>query len=151
MAIHARASIVINRPIREVWSYLEDEKKNQAWRGQYVNQVTRLTPGPIAVGTQFQGTMRGGPYVTEITRYEPPEHYAWKYITYPPGQIRGRDGSYHLTSLGQRTRFELEETFDTVGLLGTILSFPGSLLGRWVVGPQLLKRLKRTAESQTTS
>jgi uncharacterized protein YndB with AHSA1/START domain len=148
MAIHAHASIVINRPIKDVWSYLDDEAKNQAWRGQYVNQITRLTPGPTAVGTRFQGTMRGGPYVTEITRFEPPTHYAWKYISYPPGLIRGRDGSYHLTDLGQSTRFELEETFDTVGMLGAVLSLPLSLLGGWLVGRPLLLKLKAAAEGQ---
>jgi uncharacterized protein YndB with AHSA1/START domain len=151
MAIHIRASIVINQPIQEVWSYLDDERKNQAWRGQYVSQVTRLTPGPTAVGTRFQGTMRGGPYVTEITRYEPPEHYAWKYITYPPGQLRGRDGSYHLTLLGQRTRFELKETFDTVGLLGKVLARPLSLLAGLFVGQPLLRRLKSVAERPSNS
>lgn len=148
MAIHGRTSIVINRPIEEVWSYLDDEAKNQAWRGQYVNKVIRLTPGPTAVGTRFQGTMRGGPYVTEISRFEPPTDYAWKYLSYPPGRIRGRDGSYHLTSLGQATRFELEETFDTVGVLGALLSVPLSLVGGWLVGGPLLRKLKRTAESQ---
>jgi hypothetical protein len=151
MAIHLRSSIVISRPIQDVWTYLDDEVKNQAWRGQYVSQVTRLTPGPTAVGTRFQGTMRGGPYVTEITRFEPPAHYAWKYITYPPGRLRGRDGSYHLTAVGQRTRFELEETLDTVGLLAKVSTFPLSLLAGLVVGRPLLRRLKTVAESPSKS
>jgi hypothetical protein len=151
MAIHVRSSIVINRPIQDVWSYLDDETKNQAWRGQYVSQVTRLTPGPTTVGTHFQGTMRGSPYVTEITRYEPPTHYAWKYITYPPGRLQGRDGSYHLTEVGQRTRFELQETFDTVGLLANVLAVPLSLLAGPLIGQPLLRRLKGVAEGPSRS
>lgn len=148
MAIHAHASIVINRPVQVVWSYLDDETKNQSWRGQYVNQVTRLTPGPTAVGTRFQGAMKGGSYVTEITRYEPPTHYAWRYISYPPASIRGRDGSYHLIAMDKATRFELEESFDTTGVVGAVLSVPLSLLGGWLIGRPLLRKLKAAAESE---
>lgn len=151
MAVHLRGSIVINRPIQEVWSYLANEANDPVWRHPYAKEVTRVGAGPTAVGTRFQGMLRNGPYVTEITHYEPPVRLSWRFVSYPSGPLREREGSYLLSAEGQSTRMTLEVAADTVGLLGTVLSFPLSILLRTVVGPQLLKQLKAAIEGRTTA
>jgi uncharacterized protein YndB with AHSA1/START domain len=149
MAIHLRASIVINRPIQEVWSYVVDEANSPVWRRPYSKQVTRVGAGPTAVGTRFQGVISSGTYVSEITHYEPPVRMSWRYVSYPAGSVKGREGSYLLASEGPSTRMTLDETSDAVGLLGPVLSFPLTVLLSAVIGPRLLKQLKAEVEGPT--
>ena len=155
MTIQLRKSIVINRPIQEVWSYLDDEANDPVWRHPYVKQVTRIETGPSKPGTRFQGIFPEGPYLTEVTHYEPPVRMAWKFVSYPARPLKGwmelkeREGSYLLSSEGQGTRMTLEVTADAFGLLGTVMSFPMSILLRTILAPQLLKHLKQEVEGQT--
>src|SRR5258708_2999183 len=144
--------MVINRPIQEVWSYIVNEANAPIWRRPYVKHVTRVGAGPTAVGTRFQGVMSsGGTYVTEITHYEPPVRMSWAFVSYPAGPMKGREGSYLLAAEGPGTRVTLDETSDAVGLLGTALSFPTSVLLTAVIGPRLLKQLQAGIEGRTTA
>ena len=154
MVIRLHASIVINRPIQEVWSYVVNEANAPVWRRPYVKQVTRVGPGPTAVGTRFEGvTTSGGTYVTEITHYEPPVRMSWRYVSEETtGPLRGRGGSYVLASVGPGTRMTLDETSDPVGVVGTVLSFPPIQAAvNAVLAPRLLRQLKAAIEGRTTA
>lgn len=148
MTIQLRISTVINRPIQEVWSYLDDEANDPVWRRPYVKQVIRIETGPSKPGTRFQGIFPEGPYQSEVTHYEPPVRMAWKFVSYPARPLKEREGSYLLSPEGQGTRMTLEVTADPFGLLGTVMSFPMSILLRTILGPQLLKQLKQGVEGQ---
>ena len=147
MRIQARGSILINRPIQEVWTYLDDEANDPVWRRPYIKQVTRLEPGPTKPGARFRGINPSGVYLNEVTLYEPPLRMSWKYVTFP-GPLKARDGSYVLSLEGEGARMTLEERYDTPGLLGALLSLPASIMLNAVIGPRLLKQLKAGVESR---
>ena len=48
-------SIVVARPIREVFEYATDPRNDPAWHTTVVS-VRQLSPGPIGAGTVFAGT-----------------------------------------------------------------------------------------------
>ena len=51
------ASVVISRPLREVWGYITDAGNLSVWEPAVV-EATQITDGPVAVGTQWRGTFR---------------------------------------------------------------------------------------------
>jgi uncharacterized membrane protein len=66
-------SIVINRPLNEVFALLSDLEKNLKWRASQ-EEVTKMSEGPIGVGTTYRTVnhvlsqrMEGE---SEVTEYE---------------------------------------------------------------------------------
>jgi uncharacterized protein YndB with AHSA1/START domain len=51
------ASVLIDRPVGEVWDYVTSAENLPVWV-PVVHEVTKITDGPVGVGTQWQGTMR---------------------------------------------------------------------------------------------
>ena len=45
-------SIIINRPIEEVFAYVSDLRHSQEWQNGLL-EVRKITEGPLGVGTQF--------------------------------------------------------------------------------------------------
>ena len=146
MGIRVRKSVVIGRPISQVWSYLDNEGNDPIWRRPFIKQVTRLDPKPTHQGAKFRGTSPSGDYLTEVTRYEPPTRMSWTYISYS-GPVKAKEGRYLLEKEGDGTRMTLEESYDTPGALA-LLSIPITLMLGLVVGPRLLKQLKAGVEAQ---
>jgi hypothetical protein len=146
MTIHSRASIIINRQMEDVWSYLDDETHDPVWRRPYVKQVTSVATGPHRVGSIFEGVSRNGLYVTEVTVYEPPTRMSWRFVSYPAGPLKEREGSYLLSPEGQSARMTLEVVADTVGVVGAVLSLLAPILLRFI-NPRLLNQLKAAVEA----
>jgi uncharacterized protein YndB with AHSA1/START domain len=51
------ASVLIARPVDEVWEYLTTAENLPVWL-PVLDAVTQITDGPVGVGTRWQGTMR---------------------------------------------------------------------------------------------
>jgi uncharacterized membrane protein len=51
--IKVEASIVINRPIEEVFAFLSDMENNLKWRSSQI-EVKKTSEGPIGVGTTYR-------------------------------------------------------------------------------------------------
>jgi hypothetical protein len=71
-----RASVTVNRPIREVFDFLAEGRNNSMWRSD-VSMVARISSSGLGVGTTFFQKVldgRGGTVdeTYQITRYEPP-------------------------------------------------------------------------------
>ena len=68
------ASIVIHRPVEEVFEYMDDVSREHEWQPQ-LEEAEQLPPGPAGVGTrrryvsEFMGRRVENTYV--IRRYEP--------------------------------------------------------------------------------
>jgi uncharacterized membrane protein len=84
---HIEESIIINRPIEEVFAYVSDFRNTAQWQSGVVD--VRVTPeGPMGVGTQatvvraFLG--RRLEMTVEMIEYEPPTKQAFKAISGPP-------------------------------------------------------------------
>jgi uncharacterized protein YndB with AHSA1/START domain len=72
-----RNTILINRPIDEVFDFAVDSRNEFKWNPK-VRVMTKVTDGPIGLGTRMAAkwTM-SGPIEMECTEYEPPYRWAW--------------------------------------------------------------------------
>jgi uncharacterized protein YndB with AHSA1/START domain len=140
-------SIVIDRPVEQVWAWLNDEQHELIWRRPYLKELHRT--GPYALGTRFDGINNGGGkldrFVDEVTEYRPPERIAWRQVTnvatFP------RAGSYTLEGRDGNTKFTLEIEIGFTGI-ARVLERPMSAMAGKVVGPTLLKQLKEAIEKE---
>jgi uncharacterized protein YndB with AHSA1/START domain len=67
-------SITINRPVEEVFAFLEDIENLAKWNEQ-AGQAEQTSQGPMGVGTTYRGSSefmgRKMEWTSEITEYEP--------------------------------------------------------------------------------
>jgi uncharacterized membrane protein len=72
--IHIEHSIIINRPLDEVFAYVAEPANDAAWNEPIVS-TELLTPGVVGVGCRFRHTVRfvGQQFATtgEVIDYEP--------------------------------------------------------------------------------
>jgi uncharacterized protein YndB with AHSA1/START domain len=86
------ASVVINRPVEEVFAYVVDPNNTAQWAGPVV-EAKQTSEGPVGLGTtstrvtQFLGRSMEATY--EITEFEPNKYYA-DTMTSGPVPINGR-------------------------------------------------------------
>lgn len=68
-------SILISRPVEEVFDFVADERNEPAYNPQ-MRSVGKATPGAIGVGTRWQVVMSSGkratPFEVEVTEYTRP-------------------------------------------------------------------------------
>ncbi len=109
--MNVKSSIVIDRPIEQVWAYLDDHAHELEWRSPSLRRLHQVGNGPTGVGTRYEGVIAMGrreyPYVNELTLYEPPTRVSWKAIS-SAGWVVGSSGSYILEPDGVRTRLTHE-------------------------------------------
>jgi uncharacterized protein YndB with AHSA1/START domain len=84
---HATATVIVDRPIGEVFAFLADGMNEPAWRPG-VTDVSHVAETGTAVGATFKQTMKGpggrsipGDY--RITRYEQPTRLDFEVIAGP--------------------------------------------------------------------
>jgi carbon monoxide dehydrogenase subunit G len=102
-------NIVIDRPIEEVWDYVNDPAKDVMWQST-LRESQQLTDGPVGVGTrvrevrQFLGIRVETTW--EFTEYEPTSTSAIKSVA-GPVPLNGRyalepaNGGTRLTVIGE--------------------------------------------------
>ena len=77
-------SIVINRPIEEVFAVLADLENDIKWRSEWV-ETKNMSGGSIGVGATFRLTGeflgRRMPIIYEVIEYEPNQNAAWKTVS----------------------------------------------------------------------
>jgi len=148
--MQTQATITIDRPIRDVWNYLDDHHNDVVWRRPQLRKLEQVGTGPVRVGTRFEGAVvaigpKEYPYMNEITAYEPPSRVAWKAIS-SAGWMIGREGSYELESDGdRRTTMVFSVTMEPIKLAGKLVAPLLSPMGSNLVMP-LLKQLKEAVE-----
>lgn len=147
MASRITGSVVIDRPVEQVWAWLNDEQNELIWRRPYLKALHRT--GPYAVGTVFEGINNGGGkvdhFVDEVTEYMPPVRIAWRQVTdvatFP------RAGSYTLEGRDGHTKFTLETEIAFAGI-ARVLERPLSAVAKKMLGPKLLQQLKEAVEQE---
>jgi uncharacterized protein YndB with AHSA1/START domain len=148
MALTARTSVVINRPIEAVWAYLNDHSNEARWRRPSLKHLEQLGNEPAGVGTRYQGVIGVGPlkspYVNELTAYEPPRKLAWKAIS-SAGWLIGSSGSYTLEDENGRTRFTHEIKLEPNNFAGRLVMPVVGASGSSMVMP-MIKQLKQELE-----
>jgi carbon monoxide dehydrogenase subunit G len=96
-----RASVVISRPVEEVFAFVEDARNRPRW-DESVDSEELTSPAPIGVGTTVRTTLRsmGRDYVYtwKVVEHEPPNRMTIESTTGPfpttlAYELSGRDGS----------------------------------------------------------
>lgn len=81
----AQRTLVINRPVEEVFAFFTDPSNEPAWR----THVKEITPtGPVGVGSRIHQVVsgpggRGIPADLEVTAHEAPSRYAFRVVAGP--------------------------------------------------------------------
>lgn len=79
-------SILINRPVTEVWDFAIRPENMPAW-GCGLLDVTQITDGPVGVGTRFSQVLlflgKEEKETTEILEYEPYRRIVFKVVELP--------------------------------------------------------------------
>jgi uncharacterized protein YndB with AHSA1/START domain len=150
MALTARTSVVINKPVEAVWAYLNDHSNEPEWRRPSLKTLEQVGSGPTGVGTRYKGVIAVGPikapYVNELTAFEPPYRVAWKAIS-SAGWLIGSSGSYTLEDENGRTRFTHEITVEPNNFGGRLVMPLVGASGSSMIMP-LAKQLKQALEKQ---
>ncbi len=140
--MNIQTSVVIDRPIEQVWKYLDDHSHELEWRSPSLKRLDQVSTGPTGVGTRFEGVIAMGPreypYVNELTRYEPPNRVSWKAIS-SAGWVVGSSGSYILERDGDRTRLTHEIDIEPNKPAGRVVMPLVGAIGSRTVMPMLVK------------
>jgi len=149
MALTARTSLIINKPVEAVWAYLNDHSHETVWRRPSLKSLKQVGDRP-RVGTRYEGVIALGPlkfpYVNELVSFDPPHKLAWKAIS-SAGWLIGSAGSYTLEDEKGRTRFTHEITLEPNNFAGRIVMPLVGASGSSMVMP-LVKQLKAAVEKQ---
>ena len=107
-------SVIVDRPIGEVFEFIHDPTKDALWQTTIVESKL-LTEGPIRAGSQIQEARRFlGLRVElsyELTEYEPPRRSSVKALSGP----FPFSGSYILEPLDRATRFTITGDIEAHG------------------------------------
>jgi uncharacterized protein YndB with AHSA1/START domain len=80
-------TIVINRPVDEVFAYFADVANDPQWRGDVVKEIA--LDGPMGEGAHVRQKLAAGPFGAavaadmDVVRYEPPTALAFQVTTGP--------------------------------------------------------------------
>ena len=143
-----RQSVVINRPVEQVFAFISDLENDPPWSG--AAEMRRTSPGPVGVGTTFQQRDRLLGRRLELTL---------RVVGYEP------DRKVTITTASRRLSFSGTRMVEPVGQGATRVTFVGAgrAGGVWrpaepllaAVGGRRLRRqlgrLKRLLESQPQS
>ena len=101
-------SVVIARPIEEVWAFMADLENAHTW-GLW-SEATKTSDGPVGLGSTYRSTERGlGLKITatlKITEWEPPKRMTFWSETFPSGKfgpLKPATLSFSLDSLDDGT------------------------------------------------
>jgi uncharacterized protein YndB with AHSA1/START domain len=111
-------SIVVERPVEEVFAFVTDARNNPRWQSAAGLQQTQQTPeDPVGVGTRitevwrFMG--RSSESTSEVTEYEPNKKYTRRLIAGTSPIVRGE---YTFEPVAEGTRWTFEVTIQASGL-----------------------------------
>src|SRR5690349_17281206 len=84
--VHIEQSVVINRPVEEVFDFLSHFENITRWEAGIL-EASQVSPGPLGVGAQGRDVRKfmGKPTETtyEVTEYAPPRRFAVKSVAGP--------------------------------------------------------------------
>ena len=137
-------SIVINRPIEEVFAVLADLENDIKWRSEWV-ETQNLSEEPVGIGSTFRLTgvflCRRIPTTYELIEFKPNQIVAWKTVSGPLPLKFQR--SFERAEGG--TRSSINYFIEARGFFRLILSLLGGMVKRQHQGD--LRKLKELLET----
>jgi uncharacterized protein YndB with AHSA1/START domain len=118
----ASRSIVVSRPVEEVFAFFTDPANDQKWRPHVKEMAAQ---GPPGVGAKIHQVVsgpggRGIPADIEVTAYEPPTRYAFRVVAGPARPV----GDFRLVATGTSTQVTFSLEAELGGLKKLFMSTP---------------------------
>jgi uncharacterized protein YndB with AHSA1/START domain len=105
MAGQFEATVVIDRPIEEVFAFLADGENDPKFSPRVI-EIAKTTDGPPGVGTVYASTVKDAGIKTKrefkLTEFEPPTRIRWTEIS--KNLVVAPEGGYDLAPEGDGTR-----------------------------------------------
>jgi len=147
MAHGFSGSVLIDRPIDEVFAFLADGTNDPKFSPR-VQEIRKTTDGPVGVGTVFESTVKDAGMTTkrkfELTGVETPTTIRWterskNIVTVP-------DGGYDLEKVSDtQTRVTIHNTFEGHGFGKLVVGFAAR--GAVKDAPAFAQRIKAAVEA----
>lgn len=138
-------SVVINRPIDEVWTFISDPQNASLW-GRGVSEVVVTPSGPVGLGTTVRLLMSGSRMEARMIRYEAAKTFT---LEFTAGPVKGSRLTYSVESVAGKTRL----TRDLVMRLNGIWRLMQPVLNRREIRDRELgiNNVKRILEAQASA
>jgi uncharacterized protein YndB with AHSA1/START domain len=150
MAGRFGSTVVIDRPIDEVFAFLADGENDKRFSSRIV-EMAKTTDGPPGLGTVYASTAKDGPMTAkhefELTTFEPPSKIRWteRSRTTP---VSVPDGGYDLAPSGTGTQLTFFNVLEGRGLMGKLLE-PVALRSARKGADAFVASIKQTIEADT--
>lgn len=146
MAGRFEGTVVINRPVEEVFEYLAAGGVNDRDFSPRVQEIVKKTDGPPGVGTIFVSTVKDAGMTTrrefEITEFEVPRKIRWAERS--KNSITAKEGGYDLEPSGAGTKVTIFNVLEGHGI-GKLIA-PLALRAARKDAPAFAQRIKAAAE-----
>jgi uncharacterized protein YndB with AHSA1/START domain len=117
MAGRFEATVVIDRPIEEVFAFLADGENDPKFSPR-VLEIAKTTDGPPGLGTVYASTVKDAGVKTKrefkLTEFEPPARIRWAEVS--KNLVTAREGGYDLAREGSGTRVTIYNVLGGHGL-----------------------------------
>jgi uncharacterized protein YndB with AHSA1/START domain len=134
MAGRFEATVVVDRPIDEVFAFLADGENDPKFSPR-VLEIKKTTDGPPGVGTTYASTVKDAGMKTErefrLTEFEAPTRIRWTEVS--KNIITAPEGGYDLAPEGDGTRVTIHNVLEGHG--------PGKL-----IAPLALRSARKGAD-----
>jgi carbon monoxide dehydrogenase subunit G len=122
MAGRFEATVVIDRPIEEVFAFLADGENDPKFSPR-VQEIAKRTDGPPGVGTVYASTVKDAGMTTkrefELTEFQAPTRIRWAERS--KNTVTAPEGGYDLAPEGSGTRVTIHNVLQGNGLLGKLI------------------------------
>ena len=141
------ATVVIDRPIEQVFAFLADGENDPKFSSR-VLEIAKTTDGPPGVGTVYASTVKDAGMKTsrkfELTAFKAPTKIRWAERS--KNMITVPDGGYDLEALGDtQTKVTVRNTFEGHGFGKLIVGF--ALRAAIKDAPDFAQRIKSAVEA----
>ena len=118
------ATVVIDRPIDEVFAFLADGENDKKFSSRIL-EMKKTTDGPPGRGTVYESVAKDGPFKAthefELIVFEPPSQIRWQErSTATPVVVP--QGGYDLETVGEGTRLTFFNVLEGQGFLGKLIA-----------------------------
>jgi uncharacterized protein YndB with AHSA1/START domain len=117
MAGRFEATVVIDRPIEEVFAFLADGENDPKFSPR-VLEISKTTDGPPGVGTVYASTVKDAGVKTnrefKLTEFEPPTRIRWTEVS--KNLVSASEGGYDLAPEGSGTRVTIYNVLEGHGV-----------------------------------
>ena len=146
MAGRFEATVVIDRPIEEVFAFLADGENDPKFSPR-VLEIAKTTGGPPGVDTVYASTVRDAGMKTKrefrLTAFDAPTRIRWTELS--KNLVTVPEGGYYLSRDGQGTELKIHNALEGHGL-GKLIA-PLALRGARRGAGEFAQRIKHAIEA----